>query len=158
MKKVQHIVFDHDGTLVDTNQTKSLYSGIENLLEELSQKGVKLYVWTARERFSTVEFLKSLGIISRFEELSCSTDCAPKPNKEGLLDMLGQADPSTVIVVGDSGTDMVGAKNYGARSIAALWSVPQDYVERRASEMDRYGADFMARTVEDCKKQIFELI
>lgn len=44
---------------------------IAEFLDELSQNDVKLYVWTARSRFSTVEFLKSLGIIGRFEQLHC---------------------------------------------------------------------------------------
>lgn len=154
-KKIRHIVFDHDGTLVDVDGSKALFSGISELLDELSQIDVKLYVWTARTRFSTVEFLKSLGIIGRFEQLHCSTDPCPKPETQGLSDMLDGAAPSSVVVVGDSFADMIGAKNYGAYAIAALWA--DGSPQHRQSLMES-GADCLAATVGECKEKIFEIL
>lgn len=158
MKKIAHVVFDHDGTLVDTSRTGELYSGILEMLEQLNQNGVKLYVWTARSRYSTVEFLKSLGIISRFEQLRCSTDADPKPCASGLADMLGNPDPTSVIVVGDSFTDIAGAKSFGALSIGALWDSQDGQDRRRHREtLQECGANFLADSVEECRLKILEL-
>ncbi|MCO4752950.1 MAG: HAD family hydrolase [Bacteriovoracaceae bacterium] len=156
-KNVKHIVFDHDGTLVDAGGSRQLYPGIEHMLERLDKEDVKLYVWTARTRFSTVEFLKSLGIISRFEQLCCSTDSDPKPSSVGLRDMLGDdVEPKSVVVVGDSMADILGASNFGARSIGALWVSNGDRKHRQV--LLECGADQLATTASECEEKLIELI
>ena len=155
-KNVEHIVFDHDGTLVDTNGQGRMYPGVWEMLDELGQRGVKLYVWTARTRHSTVEFLKSLDIITRFEELYCSTDSYPKPDVEGLKEMLGDVDPRSVVVVGDSMADMAGSSNFGSHSIGVTWATSNDSRHRQA--LFDAGAKHVAATVKECKEKIFELI
>ncbi len=156
-KNVKHIVFDHDGTLVDTSGSRELYPGIVHMLESLGTEEVKLYVWTARTRFSTVEFLKSLGIISRFEQLCCSTDSDPKPSSVGLRDMLGDdVEPKSVVVVGDSMADIIGATNFGARSIGALWASDGDKKHRQV--LLECGADYLASSTSECEEKLIELI
>lgn len=158
--KIKYVVFDHDDTLVDTSSgTARLFDGIPELLERLQNSGARLYVWTARTRFSTVEILKSLGIISRFELLTCSTDPWPKPQKEGLASMLDDADGSEVLIVGDGALDMFGAKAYGAMGIGALWSlegVAAEAKESRARSLKECGAERIAYTVKECAEIIFE--
>lgn len=155
---LQHIVFDHDGTLVRTGKNYQLFEGIHGLINELNAQGVKCYVWTARNRYSTVEILKSLDIIGHFEDISCATDCAPKPNPEGLLAMFADDDSfsfSSVAVVGDSFSDMVGAKKVGATAIGALWNDNSAQAQRILKE---YGADYLCYTVEECKTLLKSLI
>lgn len=159
MAKIKHIVFDHDGTLVDPSGQGRLYEGVECLLEDLTQNGVKLYVWTARTRFSTVEFLKSLGIIGRFELLSCSTDCEPKPCLEGLREMLPDIDPASVLMVGDGFADVIGAKNFGSQVIGAVWASPQGEERSEHSRaLSELGASFVADSVPECATIINGLI
>ncbi len=155
-KKINHIVFDHDGTLVDTNGNGQLYPGILDLLDKLGLEGLKLYVWTARTRHSTVEFLRSLDIITRFEDLYCSTDSYPKPDAEGLKEMLGNVDPSTVVIIGDSMSDIYGASNYGAHSIGVCWASEGDSYHKQVL-LDA-GAEEVASTVVECETKIFKLI
>lgn len=157
--KIKYVVFDHDDTLVDTTGSRPrLFDGVEALLEGLQEQGVKMYIWTARTRFSTVEILKSLGIISRFELLTCSTDPWPKPQKQGLASMLDDAEGPEVIIVGDGSLDMFGAKAYGAFGIGAMWALKdarEELKDDRARSLRECGAQSLAYTVTECSEIIF---
>ena len=77
--KPKNVVFDCDGTLVDTSSSKyKLFPGIKELLHELSSECL-LYVWTARGRSSTLRILEELGVISYFDSFSTVDDHFPKP-------------------------------------------------------------------------------
>lgn len=152
---IKHVVFDHDGTLVNMQGGRVLFPGIRELLTELSQKQVKLYVWTARNRYSCVEILKSLDIIGFFEDISTATDCEPKPNPEGLEDMLPGVNTQEVAMVGDSYTDMVGANKFGALAIGVLWDHPSD----KAKEvLEHMGAHHICKTVAECRELLISKI
>lgn len=150
-----HVVFDHDSTLVDVNNGKILYVGIKELVVFLKKRGVKCYVWTARNRFSTVEILKSLSIIDFFEDLYCSTDGDPKPSPVGLQQMLEGIDSKKVLVIGDSVTDMYGSKSYGAIAIGAIWDNPSAVSKKILMES---GADYICESVDECKKLLEKLL
>lgn len=116
------VVFDHDGTLVNTHGShKFLFEGIKELLLNLKKEGLELFVWTSRSRGSTIEILKSLGIIGAFSDIYCGNDAHPKPSVLGLKELLGEVSAQKVVVVGDSYADVLGAKNFGAYAVAALW-------------------------------------
>ncbi len=149
MKK--HIVFDCDGTLVDTSQLKyGLYPGIKDLLKALSADSI-LYVWTARDRRSTLRILEELGVITFFEQLCTIDDAYPKPHVNGLVDMLHETEKSNICVIGDTTNDILGAKNFGVKSIGAVWN-------RSASTnvLKESGADFIATAPEECLDWIIE--
>lgn len=156
-KSLQHIVFDHDGTLVKVGTEYQLFGGIRELILELNSKGIKCYVWTARNRYSTVEILKSLDMIALFEDLSCSTDCEPKPSPQGLYEMLPSAGTTmdTVAVIGDSFTDMIGAKNVGAIAIGALWNDSSELAQKTLLD---FGADYLCKSVKECGALLNSLI
>lgn len=154
---ISHIVFDHDGTLVDTcRHPRRMFDGIQDLLEELKEKGIKLYVWTARDRKSTQEILKTLEISSIFEDISTATDGIPKPSPDGLETMLFEVDPKSVLMIGDSYTDMLGAQDFGCTSIGVLWDDPEN--KDRLESLKHFKADHICFKVEECKKLINELI
>jgi len=134
---------------------RGLFPGIRELLTELADKDIKLYVWSARDRYSCIKILKSLDIIGIFEDISTATDCEPKPNPQGLKDMLDGVKPAEVAMIGDSFTDMVGANNFGALAIGVIWDNPTVRVRKVLAEM---GAKHVCATVEECKKILFEKI
>ena len=141
----RHIVFDCDGTLVDTSQLKySLYPGIKDLLLALAADSV-LYVWTARDRRSTLRILEELGVLSLFSQICTIDDALPKPHVSGLVDMLHETDKSHVCVIGDTSNDILGAKNFGAKSIAATWNLSAN-----ALIMKEAGADYVAINPQEC--------
>lgn len=143
MKK--HIVFDCDGTLVNTSQLKySLFDGIKELLLALSGDAI-LYVWTARDRKSTQRILKEFGILQYFHSLSTIDDALPKPHVSGLVDLVGEASNQSVCVIGDTTNDILGAKNFGAKSIGVVWNK-----SGAADVLKHSGADFIAQEPHEC--------
>lgn len=154
---ISHIVFDHDGTLVDTcRHPKVMFDGISELLTELKEKGIKLYVWTARDRKSTQEILKTLEISHIFEDISTATDGIPKPSPDGLETMLYGVDPKSVLMIGDSYTDMLGAKHFGCTSIGVLWDDPEN--KDRLESLKHFEANHICLSVKECKKILNNLI
>jgi phosphoglycolate phosphatase len=147
MKK--HVVFDCDGTLVNTSVPKYvLFSGIKELVADLATDHT-LYVWTARGRASTLRILQELGVSSYFEAI-CTIDDAPaKPHVEGLQQLVGDHPKTSICVIGDSSFDMMGAKNFGVLALGALWNG-----ETRVETLKDFGADFIVSHPSECSKLI----
>ncbi len=129
-----------------------LFPGIKDLLIFLQKKNFALYVWTARDRFSTVETLKKLGILNFFDDLRCVNDCMPKPSSEGLEEMLEGVSKESIVVIGDSITDIEGGKSFGAFTIAAVWCTLAN-----KSDLKSYSPHFMAYRPSDCEEIIESL-
>lgn len=146
---MKHVIFDCDGTLVDTSSSKyKLFPGVKELILELSPHCL-LYVWTARGRSSTLRILEELGIHSYFESISTPDDGFSKPHSGGLVDLVGQAPKNSVCVIGDSGNDVLGAKNFGVLALGAVWCL-----EARAQNLKDFGADFIVSHPSECSKLI----
>ncbi len=147
--KARHIIFDCDGTLVDTSEFRyRLYPGIKELLTDLSQDSI-LYVWTARDRASTLRILKELAVLSVFEQICTVDDALPKPHIEGLKQLVGDVDRNQVCMIGDTSNDILGARNFGIKSIGVIWN-PQ----ARADYLKETGADFLAKEPAACAEWI----
>ncbi|MCT4641267.1 MAG: HAD hydrolase-like protein [Bacteriovoracaceae bacterium] len=123
----RNIIFDHDGTLVNTSgYPKHVFSYIEDILEEF--KHLNLYVWTARNRQSTVDHLESFGINKYFKSIYTSSDGPSKP--AGLDELVDAKFADQTIIIGDSAADMIGAKSFGGFAIGATWNSPSDEYTR----------------------------
>ena len=140
-----HIVFDCDGTLIDTHKMNNpLFPGIKEVLHELSDDYL-LYVWTARDRRSSQRILTDHGVMHFFEGIHTSDDFNPKPHIRGLRDLLGDVDKSQVCIIGDTTNDILGAKHFGVKCIGAIWGPstnPQFLIDA--------GADFIALEPNQC--------
>lgn len=131
-----------------------LFDGVKELLGELSKSQFLLYVWTGRDRKTTLEILKALGVAQMFLDFRCIDDTISKPHPQGLYEMLGRdCDPSKVVVIGDSFTDIRGAKNFGCLSIGANWSS-----HTSAFALEEEGADHVVDGPMDCLKIILDHI
>lgn len=147
---MKYIVFDCDGTLIDPMEsTRPLYPGVQELLKELKEEGHALYVWTARDRTSTLRILRDNQIFSFFEEIFTADDGSLKPNPEGLLKMLVGVNKQSICVIGDSYTDILGAKHFGVISIAALWNGIS-----ALEELQQFSPDFLVNDPKECSKVI----
>ena len=145
----KHIVFDCDGTLVDTSQLKYvLYPGINELLLGLSTD-CHLYVWTARDKKSTLRILKELGVLQYFTSVCTIDDALPKPNPHGLEELLGKGQTHKACVIGDTSNDILGAKNFGVPSIGATWNTSANAEILRLS-----GAEFVTSSPLSCLEWI----
>lgn len=141
----KHIIFDCDGTLVDTSKSKySLFPGIKELLLKLHESSI-LYVWTARDRLSTLRLLKEFGIHHLFEEFCTMDDAFPKPHIGGLEHLVGEAAKESVCVIGDTTNDILGARAFGVKSIGAVWNN-----QSHPAVLQEAGADFIASYPMEC--------
>lgn len=146
---MKHIIFDCDGTLIDTSGPKfQLFPGISELVQELAPHCL-LYVWTARGRSSTLRILEELGIYSYFDSFSTVDDSIPKPHIAGLVDLVGKASKESICIIGDSSNDMLGAKNFGVLAIGAMWNK-----DSRFEYLKESGADFLVSHPSECSKLI----
>lgn len=146
----KHIVFDHDGTLMEP-ENLVLFEGVKELLDLLKQNQVKLYVWTARSRASTINCLKEAGIIHYFEELRTATDGEDKPAIAGLEYLVGGISKKEIAIVGDSFSDMIGATNFKVTGLGANWL---DKSAEHEAVLKHFGAKAVFNTVEDLKKYL----
>lgn len=146
---MKHIVFDCDGTLLDTRASKYvLFPGIKELIKELAQ-GNLLYVWTLRDKASTLRILQELGIFRYFDNFWTIDDGIPKPHNSGLINMLGQAPKCSICVIGDTPNDILGARSFGVMSIGAIWNG-----ETSSDILRQAGADFIVSHPSECSKLI----
>jgi phosphoglycolate phosphatase len=122
-----HIIFDHDGTLVNTDGSAyTLFVGVKDLLIELKALEFELYIWTARPRRSVIESITKLEIASFFTDIYCYDDGLPKPYPDGLKKLTDGISKKDILHIGDSLTDIDGAHNYGIEVVAACWNNPND--------------------------------
>ncbi|MCK6595556.1 MAG: HAD-IA family hydrolase [Bacteriovoracaceae bacterium] len=122
------VVFDHDGTLVNTTpllgEKVHVYPGILEILQLLSQKNIDLYIWSARPRSSLIRITKELGILAYFRDVRGSDDTLPKPHPAGLKEITETYPKSHVVHIGDGAGDYNGAKLLDIPFIAACWNDP----------------------------------
>ena len=144
-----HIIFDHDGTLVKTDTSQyTLFAGMRDLLLELKSQNYELYIWTARPRQSTLDIIKKMDIAQFFTELFCYDDGIPKPHAMGLIKLTAGIDKKSILHIGDSPSDIEGAKAYGIEVIAACWNRPNQVNNGLA------GANYTANSIEECRQII----
>ncbi len=124
----------------------TLYAGIKEVIELLSENGVKLAVATnkpqdtARKLIShllpDIEFVKVLG--------GCK-DRPKKPDTAIIREILSAIpnEDNAVYMIGDSNVDIKTAKNSELISIGCLWGF------RSREELESEGADYIAEKASD---------
>lgn len=135
------------------NFSYNLFPGIRCLLTKLKEAKYGLYVWTGGYRQYALKILNQTGIINFFEKVCCADDTDPKPDTEGVIKLVGDVPKEKVVIIGDSVTDIQGAKNFGCNCIVALWD---DYV--KINDLKKMQPDFWADYPEDCMQIIEEII
>lgn len=100
-----------------------LFDDVLGVLTELKKNGFRLHLWTARDEYSARKILKEHRIEDIFTTLSFATDIDSKPHANSLNFDWKNAQKNQVIVIGDSPSDIIGAKNINAIAAAALWDV-----------------------------------
>jgi len=145
------IVFDHDGTLVNTELREyHLFSGIKELLLFLKDQGFRLSVWTARSKESTRQSLTRLEIIEFFDEIYGQDSGFPKPHPIGLAHLSLGFEKSQVLHIGDSLADLDGAISFGIDVIAACWNNPNQVKNFKQK------TDLIALTPKECESLILK--
>ena len=102
----------------------NIYEGINELITELKNKGLKLAVLSNKPHYPTCEIIKKYFGENFFDAVYGARDGFPKkPDPSVPLAIAKElsCEPSECIYVGDSGSDMQTGKNSGFFTIGVLW-------------------------------------
>ncbi len=111
------------------------FDGMVAALDALEERGARLAVCTNKHTYLSVELLKKIGLFDRFGSVR-GADSVPnkKPDAghlQACIDDMG-GDIRKTIMIGDSETDFLTAKNAGVPSILVSFG----YSERPIQELD----------------------
>jgi pyrophosphatase PpaX len=123
-----------------------LHPGIEEVLEFLKSKDVRLAVFTGKGKRTAGITLDALGIAGYFDLVVSGNDVTKhKPDPEGILKVIRTFDlqPQEVLMVGDSLGDIKASRGAGVNMAAVLWDSYDSERVRNA------GAEFVFDEVSD---------
>ena len=132
--RYHYLAKDHELTLFD---------GVPEMLQDLSQQGYFLAVATGKSRVGLNRSLNAAGLLSTFDATRCADETFSKPHPAMLQELtreLGQ-DLRRTVMIGDTTHDLMMAQNAGSSGIA---------VEYGAHPLDQLAACkpvFSARNV-----------
>ncbi|NQZ18071.1 MAG: HAD-IA family hydrolase [Bdellovibrionales bacterium] len=101
-----------------------MFTGMEDVLKTLANKGHRISIWTGRDRASTVYILEKRGVKKYFDRIVSGT-CVPKnkPEIDGLMELSRHFDvkAQSLAMVGDHHHDIEPARGLGCLSVHARW-------------------------------------
>ena len=112
-----------------------LYDGVADLLHDLSETGVKLFVATSKRQDVAVKVLEHFRIDGLFDDiLGCGLT---RKKSDLLMQIKSNHNPSEYIMVGDRHLDMEAASQTGYKGIGVLWGFGSE------TELRESGADHL---------------
>ena len=120
----------------------SPYGGIVEMLEELVSRGKKLFIATSKPEKTAKEILSHFGLDKYFNNICGATMDGSRDSKESVIAYLlsETKDLGSVVMVGDTAFDVIGAAAHGIPAIGVSWGYG------KVSEMEKAGAAAIANT------------
>lgn len=129
-----------------------LFDGIDDLLADAQDVGIKLAVVTGKSRNTALMTLEILGVRDRFDVIYAGDDVErQKPDPMALvlaLQDLAHGDPAQAAMIGDSAADVIAGKGAGVATIGVLWGVPDH------SDLLAAGPDVVCETVKELRTAV----
>ncbi|MDC8759346.1 HAD-IIIA family hydrolase [Janthinobacterium fluminis] len=101
----------------------SLFPGVQEMLQDLSQQAYFLAVATGKSRVGLNRAMNAVKLLSMFDATRCADETFSKPHPAMLLELtreLGQ-DIRRTVMIGDTSHDLLMASNAGAAGIAVQY-------------------------------------
>ncbi len=99
-----------------------LYEHIEDVLDELTEDGIKCAVATNAPSIFAKRMLEHLNIVDYFEHIVGSDMVEnSKPHRDMLDLILDNYDYNSCFMIGDNDKDMLAGENVGANTLFATW-------------------------------------
>jgi len=129
-----------------------LFDGMDRLLANLHEQGVKLAVVTGKSRNTALMTLDILGVLERFDVVYAGDDVErQKPDPMALvlaLSDLAHNDRASAAMIGDSAADVIAGKGAGITTIGVLWGSPDH------SELLAAGPDIVCGSMSDLREAL----
>ena len=130
-----------------------VYFGVEELLKDLIDKGIKVVLATSKPEIFAKRILEHFNLDCYFTEVVGSMLSGERVKKGDVikeaLRRLNNPSKETLIMVGDRSHDILGAKENGLLSVGVLYG----YGSRE--ELSNSGADFIVKNIDELKKILF---
>jgi HAD superfamily hydrolase (TIGR01509 family) len=113
MKRLQAFGFDNGG-LVEA------FSGMREMLITLQSRGLKLAIWTGRDRRTTQAIFDAHDLAGFFTTVVCGDDLdTHKPDPAGLREILARLElrPREALYAGDADADVLGGAEAGVLTV-----------------------------------------
>ena len=113
MRRLESFGFEN-GSLVQP------FDGMRSLLEMLHSSGLRLAIWTGRDRHTTEALLTAHNLAGFFTTVVCGDDLPThKPHPGGLQEILTRLDvkPHEALYSGDADADVLGGDEAGVRTV-----------------------------------------
>lgn len=131
------------------------FPGLLDALDRLEAEGMRLGVCTNKPEGLSVKLLEGLGLLSRFQAVAGGDTFANrKPHRDHVLGAIAMAggSPERAILVGDSITDILAAKNAGIPVIAVPFGYTDKPVETLGPDLiiahfDELDGDLVRRVI-----------
>jgi len=121
----------------------TLFDGVHEMLQDLSQQGYFLAVATGKSRVGLNRSLNAAGLLSTFDATRCADETFSKPHPAMLQELtreLGQ-DLRRTVMIGDTTHDLMMAQNAGSSGIAV------EYGAHPLEQLAACNPVYSARTV-----------
>lgn len=124
-----------------------VYDGIEKLLSDLKNKGIKLTVATSKPEVTAKKIIKHFGLDKYFDNVCGSGSDESRSKKSEVIEYAIQTnkitDRSKILMVGDRKFDVQGAKETGLKCAGVLFGYGNE------DELKKAGADYIAKAPAD---------
>jgi phosphoglycolate phosphatase len=130
----------------------TLFDGVHEMLQELSQQGYFLAVATGKSRVGLNRSLNAAGLLSTFDATRCADETFSKPHPAMLQELtreLGQ-DLRRTVMIGDTTHDLMMAQNAGSAGIAV------EYGAHPVDQLQACNPVFSARSVPELHQWLNE--
>lgn len=98
------------------------YPGIRELLEKLRSDGCLLYVATSKPEQTSVDILNHFDLAKYFDRICGASMDLSRSSKEAVISYLLETAPTdSLIMVGDTKFDVIGAAVHGIPTIGVSW-------------------------------------
>lgn len=122
-----------------------LYEGMDKLLRELKEKGVRVMLATSKPVEFATTILELAGVKESFDFIGGNDLKESRPKKELVLQYVLENNPGitaeNTLMIGDRKFDVVGAHAFGLKCVGVLYG----YGSRE--ELETYGADYIVDDV-----------
>ena len=132
-----------------------VYDGMIDLLKELKEKGVNLYVATSKPEDVMYEVLTHFNLLELFDAVYGASLDSTRNKKTAVIKYAletGGMERETSIMIGDHHHDVLGAKENGMKSVAVTYG----YGDRL--EIFNSNPDYTVSTVAQLRKLLLGLI
>lgn len=141
------LAFEVEGGYALLKDSKaSVYSGVREMLEEISSSGIKMLVLSNKPQRGLEKSITEHLYFADFLAVRGSRVGTPaKPLPDVILEMLREFNisPESVLMVGDGEPDVLVSKAAGVDCLSVLWGF------RTREELEEAGAELFAETPED---------